>query len=59
MIGENGDAVVMVFEDEHYATLTVRVPETESVAAIRLTASQASMVAAALEKVPEDLGDDD
>jgi hypothetical protein len=55
VLGENGDVIIQVFEDKHYVILTVRVQETESLAEIKLTATQAHMVAMALEKVPDDL----
>lgn len=59
VLGENGDVIVQVFESRGYAIMTVRVPETESLAAVKLTATQAHMVAMALEKVPEDPIDDE
>jgi hypothetical protein len=55
VLGENGDVIVQVFESRHYVIMTVRVPETECLAAVKLTATQAHMVAMALEKVPDDL----
>jgi hypothetical protein len=52
VIGEGGEAIVQVFGRE--AVLTVRQPETERLAEVRLTALQAGVLADALQRVPDE-----
>ena len=52
ILGENGEVVIQTFEDGT-AILTVRQPEAERLAEVRMTREQANALSDILQRVPE------